>query len=158
MAVQNITYIDKVDLNETETADINKVQASDMNEIKSVVNSNATGLLGVQGTILWTNPNPTSAMANASASLSSDDYDVLTWVCKRTNSSNQLMFFTTIKGNSAIFTCVDSNGVTLRRGATYSSDTSYDFTGCNKGDGSSDNSSLIPWYAIGYNTGLFGGE
>ena len=40
MAMQNITYTDKVDLNTTAVADINKVNASDMNQIKNVVNNN----------------------------------------------------------------------------------------------------------------------
>lgn len=42
MAVQTISYTNKVDLNTTATADINKVKASDLNEIKSVVNNNAS--------------------------------------------------------------------------------------------------------------------
>lgn len=43
MAVQTITYDDKVALNENpNVADINKVTDDDMNEIKSVVNNNAT--------------------------------------------------------------------------------------------------------------------
>lgn len=42
MAVQTITYTNKVDLNTTAVADINKVNASDLNEIKSVVNNNAS--------------------------------------------------------------------------------------------------------------------
>ena len=42
MAVQTITYTDKVALNENQSvADINKVTDDDMNEIKSVVNNNA---------------------------------------------------------------------------------------------------------------------
>lgn len=41
MAVQTISYTNKVDLNTTSVADINKVNASDLNEIKSVVNNNA---------------------------------------------------------------------------------------------------------------------
>lgn len=45
MAVQTITYTNKVDLNTTSVADINKVKASDLNEIKSVVNNNASILL-----------------------------------------------------------------------------------------------------------------
>ena len=42
MAVQTITYTDKVALNENpNVADINKVTDDDMNEIKSVVNNNS---------------------------------------------------------------------------------------------------------------------
>lgn len=47
MAIQNITYGDKTDLNTTSVANINKVSASDLNEIKSVVNNNANELNGV---------------------------------------------------------------------------------------------------------------
>lgn len=43
MAVQTISYTDKVALNENSSiADINKIKDDDMNEIKSVVNNNAT--------------------------------------------------------------------------------------------------------------------
>ena len=43
MAIRNITYSNKVALNENPSvADINKVKADDMNEIKTVVNNNAT--------------------------------------------------------------------------------------------------------------------
>lgn len=49
MALQTITYTDKVDLNTTSVADINKVNASDLNEIKSVVNNNAD----IIGKTLW---------------------------------------------------------------------------------------------------------
>lgn len=43
-----ITYTDKVDLNETSVADINKVKASDLNEIKSVVNESSAELTNLQ--------------------------------------------------------------------------------------------------------------
>lgn len=49
MAIQQITYSDKVDLNTTLVADINKVSASDLNTIKSVVNNNASFI----GKTLW---------------------------------------------------------------------------------------------------------
>jgi hypothetical protein len=43
MAIQTITYQDKVALNQNpDIADINKCNASDLNEIKNVVNNNAT--------------------------------------------------------------------------------------------------------------------
>ena len=45
MAVNTITYTDKVTLNQNPDIDaVNKCQASDMNEIKTVVNANATGV------------------------------------------------------------------------------------------------------------------
>lgn len=47
MAVQNISYTNKVALNQNAgISDTNKVNASDMNEIKSVVNNNANILQG----------------------------------------------------------------------------------------------------------------
>lgn len=49
MAIQQITFTDKVDLNTTSVADINKTNASDLNEIKSVVNNNANFI----GKTLW---------------------------------------------------------------------------------------------------------
>ena len=48
MAVQTISYTNKVDLNTTSVADINKVNASDLNEIKTVVNNNASDLSGIE--------------------------------------------------------------------------------------------------------------
>ena len=43
MAIQTITYQDKIALNQnSDIADINKCNASDLNEIKNVVNNNAT--------------------------------------------------------------------------------------------------------------------
>lgn len=57
MAIQTITYNNKVDLNTTSVADINKVKASDLNEIKSVVNNNATEITNIQNKMcktLWT--------------------------------------------------------------------------------------------------------
>ena len=64
MAIQNITYADKVDLNTTAVADINKVNASDLNEIKSVVNNNATEMVDTYSTTetktnkIWINNKP----------------------------------------------------------------------------------------------------
>lgn len=51
-----IEYENKVNLNTSSLPRRNKVIDADMNEIKQVVNQNA-------GTLLWTNPNPTSGMA-----------------------------------------------------------------------------------------------
>lgn len=41
MAITEITYSDKSDINTTSTPEINKITASNLNEIKSVVNTNA---------------------------------------------------------------------------------------------------------------------
>lgn len=65
MAIQNITYGDKTDLNTTSVANINKVSASDLNEIKSVVNNNGTEVSNLQNYSTnevvigkWTNDKP----------------------------------------------------------------------------------------------------
>ena len=41
MAITEITYNDKSDINTTSTPEVNKITASNLNEIKSVVNTNA---------------------------------------------------------------------------------------------------------------------
>ena len=41
MAITEITYNDKSDINTTSTPEVNKITASNINEIKSVVNTNA---------------------------------------------------------------------------------------------------------------------
>lgn len=41
MAITEITYSDKSDINTTSTPEVNKITASNLNEIKSVVNTNA---------------------------------------------------------------------------------------------------------------------
>ena len=41
MAIAEITYNDKSDINTTSTPEVNKITASNLNEIKSVVNTNA---------------------------------------------------------------------------------------------------------------------
>ena len=48
MAIQNISYGDKTDLNTTSVPDANKIKASDLNEVKTVVNNNATELTNTQ--------------------------------------------------------------------------------------------------------------
>ena len=58
MAIQNITYDNKVALNQNaDIPDVNKVTDSDMNEIKSVVNNNATELTNLPGTIVESDSN-----------------------------------------------------------------------------------------------------
>ena len=78
MAVQTISYADKSAINTNpDIVDTNKVNATDMNEIKSVVNNNANELSNSQGTILWTNQNPTNDFSSQTITLSSSDYDYI---------------------------------------------------------------------------------
>lgn len=156
MAVQNITYIDKVDLNETEVADINKVKAADMNEIKSVVNNNGTILSGINGTILWTNPNPSLEFTPQTITLSSSDYDMLMFILKRQNNYDTLVPPLIIpKGYEGVGLSQALNGENRRRNFTYVDDTHYSCTNGSTPDGTTANGTLIPLYVIGYKTGLF---
>ena len=99
MAIVQINYDTKSDINTTATPSQNKVSAADMNEIKSVVNTNAT-LLGdltnldttdktsvvnavnevitnSEPTTLWENTNPLSPFSSQPITLFSDDYNYL---------------------------------------------------------------------------------
>ena len=99
MAIVQINYDTKSDINTTATPSQNKVSANDMNEIKSVVNTNATSMgdlanlnttdkTSVVNAInevitnsdpvtLWTNPSPNNNFAATQVTLSSEDYNYL---------------------------------------------------------------------------------
>lgn len=166
MAISTITYSNKVALNENSSvADINKVKADDMNEIKTVVNNNATetsnnttdisknttDIANITGTILWTNPNPTSDFASQTITLSSDDYDMLEIIYITFNTNNQTSSVKILKGyNTRLITSL-SSGTVYTRDYTYNSDTSYTIGNTTGGN----DSNLYPLYIIGYKTGLF---
>lgn len=99
MAIVQINYNTKSDINTTATPSQNKVSAADMNEIKSVVNTNAT-LMGDLANLnttdktsvvnainevitnsepvtLWTNPSPNNNFAATQVTLASGDYNFL---------------------------------------------------------------------------------
>lgn len=62
MAIQTITYDDKIYINQNEDIpNINKVKDDDMNEIKSVVNNNANELNNLMPTILYDNSDGSSS-------------------------------------------------------------------------------------------------
>ena len=167
MAVQTITYGDKSYLNQN--ADIpatNKVQDTDMNEIKSVVNNNATetntnttNISNITGQILWTNPNPSSAISSATTiTLSSSDYDVIEVFYLQATSSSGGTLYTNrfLKGYSTRMRIHTIDGVNVYRTLTYSSDTSYIIqTTTADGTVTSPQILAIPLYIVGYKTGLF---
>lgn len=167
MAVQTITYGDKSYLNQN--ADIpatNKVQDTDMNEIKSVVNNNATetsknitNILNLKGQILWTNPNPGSAISSATTiTLSSSDYDVIEVFYLQATSSSGGTLYTNrfLKGYSTRMRIHTVDGVNVYRTLTYSSATSYIIqTTTADGTVTSPQILAIPLYIVGYKTGLF---
>jgi hypothetical protein len=172
MAVSNITYSNKVALNENSSvADINKGRAEDWNEIKAVVNNNATetsknstNIANITGTILWTNPNPTSSFTSQTVTLSSDDYDMLEiiYISESTGTLNRLLkTVKSLKGYNTILEITNPLGSTTpirTRNVTYVSNTSLTFSDGYAGNVyplSTDNSKCIPLYIIGYKTGLF---
>jgi hypothetical protein len=159
MALNQITYSNKADLNiNPDVPATNKVQASDMNEIKTVVNACVSQVDGVSGTILWTNPNPSSVIASSTnITLSSNDYDVLECYYKASNDGNDMESTKVVKGMNFNLSATGYQGAGLRRRITYNSDTSYTI-GLYNGETLTDSGTgkyIIPIYLIGYKTGLF---
>lgn len=159
MVVQTITFNDKSNLNvNSQVPDINKINDTDMNEIKSVVNNNANILKGIQGIVLWANPNPSSVIASSiNITLSSDDYDVLECYYKASNDGSDMESTKIIKGMNFNLSATGYQGAGLRRRITYNSDTSYTI-GLYNGETLTDSGTgkyIIPIYLIGYKTGLF---
>ena len=160
MAVSTITYLNKSAINENaDVADTNKVKASDMNEIKTVVNNNANILSGLTGTMLWTNPDPTSSIPTATTiTLNTDDYDLYEVIYTPSYTSNigQLMSTGLIpKGSSSRMQMSYWGGssIVLRdRALDYISDTSFQITESLASDG---DYVCRPIYIIGFKTGLF---
>lgn len=166
MAVQTITYEDKQYLNQN--ADIpatNKVQDTDMNEIKEVVNNNAaetssntTNISNITGQILWTNPNPSSAISSdTTITLSSDDYDILKVFYKQSLNNNAMYTQEWVKTFNTRIGIESTDGVAYRT-LTRVSDTnitiSKTFTTSAYPESTTANW-CIPIYIIGYKTGLF---
>ena len=145
-----ITYGDKVAINEnTSVADINKVNASDMNEIKNAVNDNNSKAIGLQGTILWVNPNPTNPntiSVETNITLSSDDYDEIEWFWRLSTTNDFMLSSRHLKGYGTRFYYGSSYRPIKRN-----SDTSYTIGLDSNGDGQNG----IPIYAVGYKTGVF---
>lgn len=147
MAVNTITYANKVNLNENSgIAETNKITDANMNEIKSVVNNNATELSNLQPVLLWTNPNPTSPFASQTISVDFSNCDMYELVyyqsITRTNRELSSGKIRVGKGSIASY-----GGGQVR--AWDGSNTSLTFENAN------DNQYLIPAYVIGYKTGLF---
>lgn len=103
--------------------------------------------------ILWTNPDPTSAISTDTAiTLSNDDYDILEVFYTISTSNSQMLSSKFIKGYSGRITIPNASGGTNYRGITRNSDTSYT---CGTLTPSSDNVLCIPTHIVGYKTGLF---
>lgn len=166
--MSKITYSTKSDINTTTTPEVNKVTAADMNEIKNVVNNNDdlltntnVVLSNIKGTVLWTNPNPTSDFSSQTITLSSDDYDVLEFFYGYDTSGVRVASERTIKGNGVQFDVYSTVVPTRawRRRAEFVSNTSYSIGNCTRMEYNqtsyNENGYCVPLYVIGYKTGLF---
>lgn len=147
--MSQITYADKVALSpQPDVADINKVTDDDMNMIKNAHND-------INGTILWTNPNPTQELEEQNITLSSSDYDMMLVLFKRARDQDDLVSGTTIKGYGMRVVTIAGDGKTRRRVLNYVNSTTYTVTNAFSEDGTQINGALVPLYVIGYKTGLF---
>lgn len=81
---------------------------------------------GLQGKVLWTNPNRTSTFNAQTITFSSGDYDYLEWYYLYNNASSQkvLKCEKSPKGYSPQLELIYGNG-TLRRICDYVNDTTY---------------------------------
>ena len=109
------------------------------------------------GTILWENLDPSVTFGEQSVTLSSDNYDILLILFRRTASQNILtppIFM--LKGMGGLPMGVSPSGIIMRRGITYVNGTTLQFGTGTEGVDTTNNDLLIPMYIIGYNTGIFG--
>ena len=125
-------------------------------EILESINENKTEINNLKGKILWTNPNPTTAItSDITITLSSDDYDMIE-IHFRQNAADERGYAQRVrKGISArIFApVVVSGGVAIQyRNINRNSDTSYTIATISTGGY---NDYIIPTHIVGYKTGLF---
>lgn len=165
MAVQTITYSNKSNLNvNSQVPDINKINDTDMNQIKSVVNNNASILGGIEGTLLWTNSNPTNDFTPQTITLSSSNYDMLEIYYYDWKTGQNCQSVRVPKGEKGLMqSIIQNNGNAYAgvRGYVPNSDTQLYFGSCVSIINDSQivvgerNNWCIPVYVIGYKTGLF---
>lgn len=136
------------------------VTANNLNEMQNILNNNVSNGFQSKGTILWTNPSPTSSFASQTITLSSDDYDFLLFVYRTDLTIYNAHSEIVIKGYGGqfdFFSTATANRRWARRFARIN-DTEFEFQDSLFLDGTSvttQNTSLIPLYVIGYKTGLF---
>ena len=123
------------------------------------LNNIETGVSGVIGTILWTNPDPTADFSSQNIALNSSDYDVLEFVWLGIKTLSIVFSERVIKGHGTQFDYFQTTSTNTRasRRITYVNNTSYTVGDCNISNNSANNF-CIPLYVIGYKTGLFGGQ
>lgn len=153
-----INLIDSDDITVSQSGENIELNTTvDMQTIETNVLTNTTNIANITGTILWTNPNPSSSFIGQTITITGEDYDVYEIYYKMTASSDYLESIRFIKGHGSFVEIAD---IVNRVGAcsriiTSSSDTEIIFEDCKKTTGTNDNAALIPLYIVGYNTGLF---
>ena len=103
--------------------------------VKEAVIDNAPGVdAGLTANLLtklWENPNPTSSFASQNITLSSDDYDMLLLVYRRSYVDSYSSCSIALKGNSLFMDQANASSVganALSRTCAYLSSTSYSFS------------------------------
>lgn len=151
-----ITYADKSAINENPgVADTNKVKATDMNEIKTAVNDNDTNISGIKGTLLWTNPSPTSSFASQSISLSEslENYNFYEIIYKQGNDTNRCLSSGKIPVGYGTILNYSVNTIRYRTTQESLTGSSITFSDGSVG-GNTNNTTCIPLYVIGYKIGV----
>lgn len=119
---------------------------------------------GLNGKILWTNPNPTSAFASQTITLSSDDYDYYEVIYYANATTHERSFSTgkALKGTGTRlnFSYAGNSGVNVfSRTIDYQSDNTFlvdvGYMGVGSSARTENNIYCVPLYIIGYKTGLF---
>lgn len=121
-------------------------------------------VLGLDGTILWENQNPTADFAEQDITLSSDDYDILEFFFRSDVNGNRADSIRVLKGYGIEFDMYSSTLATRtwKRRATFTNNTKYHFENCGQleqGQATSiHNEYCVPLYVIGYKINIFNGN
>lgn len=154
-------YINAENLNkienqlETNTNDIaTNASAIETNSNNITANTNAIGDL--QGEIVWTNANPTSAFGSQTITLnkSLDNYNCYEIMFRQNTNTTNKRYMTTGKipvGHGTILNAYSNN---YRATGTTVSGNTISFESASVG-GTTDNEYVIPVYVIGYKIGIF---
>ena len=140
---------------------VNAYSESESNAYSCDYSNNAFG-----GTILWTNPNPTSNFSAQDITLSSDDYDCIEIVYEFTRNAGYRQIISTGKipystngGFMQAVTYGGDKGVIVGvRNISFTNKTTISIQNCNRYwtiGTEIGNDFCIPLYIIGYKTGLF---
>lgn len=144
------------------------INSTRLNYIEDGIYNNSVNIDLLKGTILWTNPSPTSDFTAQNITLSSDDYDVLEFYYAFQPEKTQVFAEKTLKGSGVQLNTIinlssgveQANGV-RQRAVDYINDTTYSIADClERGVAGTSvpivrNDRIIPLYVVGYKTGLF---